>query len=103
VKKILVFIMAILVLSAGMIPCADETSSNNGAVNFSLSKTAGEEPHADTCSPFCICSCCTSFSVTSSISLPVSFAIPYTIAHSSFFAGSIYSVALPIWQPPRRA
>ena len=102
VNKVFAFIMAILVLSFSMIPCADGASfAKDEAGKYSLAKNSQDEPHDDACSPFCICTCCAGFSVTCNSTALSGFAIPFKLSHSSFIAARTHSIASSIWQPPQ--
>jgi hypothetical protein len=103
VKKIFAFIMAVLIISFSVLPCADDASvATEESGNYSFAESIPQdEPTEDACSPFCICTCCAGFSITcTSTSLAV-FTAPYKKAHSSFNEAGIITVASTIWQPPR--
>lgn len=96
--------MAFMVLAFGVVPCADDASAAQAEAKYELSPNAlhdNDQNHEDACSPFCICSCCAGFSVVAK--LPA--ALPTLIAHqptySSYISDRLFSIALPIWQPPQ--
>lgn len=103
VKKILAFIMASLVLSLSMVPCADGSPfSGKEDLKYEISKsTSHDENHVDGCSPFCICTCCAGFSVTHTSTVLTVVTFPYQTIHSSFIEARTHSISFPIWQPPQ--
>lgn len=102
VKKILAFIMAVLVLSFSIIPCADGVSfAKEESGKYSQTKTSQDEPHDDACSPFCICTCCAVFSVTCTVAAFSAVTIPFKTKHSLFLEARTNSIASAIWQPPQ--
>ena len=103
-KNVLGYIMALMVLAFSMLPCADEGAVTEGKAGVELAQTMPQNDpgdHNDACSPFCICSCCSGFSVTAR--MPVAFTVSsfFQTAFTSYIGDRLYTVALPIWQPPR--
>lgn len=86
-----------------MVPCADHAQEST-AVHTSLSKDLdhNEAEHVDYCSPFCICSCC-STALNIEDTLIISFITTLLqskdeIAYENNFYSFDYS---SIWQPPQ--
>lgn len=113
--KIIAYLLAIYMFALAFVPCSD---GGSGLVEiiYHLSGVAHDHPSSDHdhskncgddfCSPFCICSCCSSALDTPTepaalafyISLPRYETVPvFTDQH--FLPGYHPS----IWQPPRRA
>jgi len=100
VKKVFPFIMAFLVLSFSLIPCADGATPKDEPPYSLAGTTSDDEPHDDACSPFCICSCCAGFSLTTVAIAQLPFIASYETNHSSFIPARTNSIAASIWQPP---
>ena len=103
--KFFTFIMAVLVLTLSVVPCAD----NGNAMYAGKAKTEITKPseqqqdnnHSEACSPFCQCSCCAGFYINHFIASII--IIPLYVGNSScsFLPADVNEVALPIWQPPQ--
>ena len=92
-----------MVLAFSVIPCADGDSLGSDT-KYELAHSMPQEndqDHNDACSPFCICSCCAGFSVVAKLPVTPTLFIPYQIAHAAYIPERLYSIALPIWQPPQ--
>ncbi|MEO6917105.1 MAG: DUF6660 family protein [Chitinophagaceae bacterium] len=102
--KIFAFIMAFLVLSLGIMPCADAGASiTDVKAKSEIGNTTDQHAHdaSDACSPFCHCACCAGFSINHFIASIVLIP-PYSISStSSFLRSSVTDVILPVWQPPQ--
>lgn len=102
--KFLSFIMAFLVLTLSIMPCADNNSLvSEGKVKSELSKSP--QQHSDTeqdhCSPFCTCSCCSSFSINHFFAVVTVTSNYESNTTSSFLPSDLTGIAFPIWQPPQ--
>lgn len=96
--------MALMVLAFSMLPCADEGTVTEGKAKSELAQSIPQDndgDHNDACSPFCICSCCAGFSVLTKLPAAVALPISFQPAHATYIADRLFSIALPIWQPPR--
>ena len=92
-----------MVLAFSVIPCADSDSLGSEA-KYELAQTMphdNDQDHNDACSPFCICSCCAGFSVVAKLLVTPTLFIPYQTAHTAYISERLFSIALPIWQPPQ--
>lgn len=102
--KLLAFILAFLVLTLSVMPCADNGNpENEGKVKTELSKAdqRQSDQQQDDCSPFCHCTCCAGFSINHFIT-SVSIIPPYESNElSCFLPSNVRAIALPIWQPPQ--
>jgi hypothetical protein len=102
--KFIAFIMALLILVLSVLPCADNTFAMKAEkVKTEISNFAHQEsdPHADACSPFCICSCCAGFSIFYPLAKIEFAALAHKPAYTSLLAAPVFKIALPIWQPPQ--
>lgn len=96
--------MALMVLAFSMLPCADEGSFAEGKASYEAAQTMPQDSdgdHNDACSPFCICSCCAGFSVTAKMPAAVTVPAFFQTVFTSYIADRLYTIALPIWQPPQ--
>lgn len=102
--KFFAFIMAFLVLSLSVMPCADAGAAiKDTKAKTEITKTTDQQDHndADACSPFCHCACCAGFSINHFIAA-LTIIPPYSsTTKSSFLHSDVIEVVLPIWQPPQ--
>lgn len=104
VKKLVGYILAFMVLGFSLIPCADGSSLVNAKAKYELTSPHSHEDdrdHKDECSPFCICSCCAGFSVAANLLATGAINMLFQPTHSSYIPQGLFSIARPIWQPPR--
>lgn len=102
--KFFAFLMAIMVLSLSVMPCADyDFAMGNSKAKQELSKSDHQQdnPIQDACSPFCQCSCCTGFSISHLVATVLSAPTLASNPTSSFLPSDLIEVSYPIWQPPQ--
>lgn len=98
--RLLTYILTMLVLTLSCLPCADGAVVNPDVENASLVSHPASDHHEDACSPFCICTCCASFSYVYHTVFYL--AKPVSSPHYSFFyVRSLHEISLPVWQPPQ--
>ncbi|RYZ56537.1 MAG: hypothetical protein EOP49_00110 [Sphingobacteriales bacterium] len=101
--RILTFLMAFLVLSLSMMPCADIELS--GKCDASYAQVKATERHqdepADNCSPFCQCSCCAGFFVNNAPAIVSAHPVLPTVAVFPHPGSLVLDRSLPVWQPPQ--
>ena len=110
--KIAIHIFTIYMLALSLIPCGD---GGGGIVELANHFFGLEHQHVsdhqqhsqgcgdDTCSPFCVCSCCSS-AIDIPIKLPLEekYFPPKAVNTPSFFSSIIpFSFHDTIWQPPK--
>lgn len=100
------FIMAIMVLVLSCIPCAEAeaiaSKNESKTLHIKKSDTQNLPFTSDICSPFCSCSSCLGFPITTTVS--PSFSLLYTFGqkiYNAFYPQVISSISLSIWQPPK--
>ncbi|MRG45755.1 hypothetical protein GFS24_11560 [Chitinophaga sp. SYP-B3965] len=97
--RMLTYILTILVLTLSCLPCADADVAHNDMESMSMTHPA-QDQHPDACSPFCICTCCASYSfiyyTATNLTVPVS-----SPNYSFFDVHTLHEISLPIWQPPQ--
>ncbi|WP_343306303.1 DUF6660 family protein [Chitinophaga niabensis] len=97
--RLLTYIFAMLVLTLSCLPCADANVAHGHSESISVTQPV-QDQHPDACSPFCICTCCASFSFI--YHTAITLRVPVTSSHFGFFyADSLHEISLPIWQPPQ--
>lgn len=102
--KFFTFIMAFLVLALSCLPCADQdvdVKDNNAKTELSKSTDGAHKSHDDCCSPFCHCSCCSTYLVAQSIPF-FAFTRVYSSAYfETLVDDDLIEISLPVWQPPQ--
>lgn len=99
-------ILALLILVLSCLPCADSDvmplSGVKKEVSTSSQKQHQQHQEKDLCSPFCHCSCCSTYSV---VNIPLVIAViiqqPVCISHASQVSDAVIEISLPVWQPPQ--
>lgn len=103
--KVTAIFLTILLFALNFIPCRDavaaNTKSSHSAVELPGSHNDSKDHDDDSCSPLCICSCC------SLASMPSTTIVVETLdekAHpvpASVYTSQLLDISLPIWQPPQ--
>ena len=101
--KIFAFIMACVILIVSVVPCADAKAFNTKQSNeiFKATEQNNNIPHADACSPLCICSCCAGCSLYYSSPQLLKSAYQISTVYAAFILADTHQIAIPVWQPPR--
>ena len=103
--RLTAFILAILVLILSCLPCADVDTLPD--IKTELAKHSGSVPHhdhKDLCSPFCHCSCCSTYSLVSiPLLLPDVTERPVAPVYTAYISKAVIEISLPVWQPPQLA
>jgi hypothetical protein len=99
--KFFAFIMALLVLTLSVVPCADVIIDGKQKTELANSQSQPDQDHNDACSPLCQCSCCAGFSISHVIASAPPIALFSLKPISSFFSSKSIEVAFSFWQPPR--
>ncbi len=105
-KVVIAYLLAFYVLALSCIPCQDEAeplpdSSNPIAVVSGAGD--GHQEAIDLCSPFCICACCASVTISQTIAALPENAVSRLIPPAGFSYLQILSAGdmTGIWQPPQ--
>jgi hypothetical protein len=99
--KFFAFIMALLVLTLGAVPCAVGIIDGKQKTKLANSQSQPYQEHNDACSPLCQCSCCAGFSISHAIASLSPIALFSLKPISRFFSSKSIEVAFSFWQPPR--
>lgn len=102
-KNAWAYLLAFLVLSISILPCADgATLADTELDHYELTQSDPKsDNHQDACSPFCTCNCCASLSVMCTVTTVYAVTVCHHLKHASFIEARTHSIALPIWQPPQ--
>jgi hypothetical protein len=98
------FIMAVMILVLGGIPCTDAASAQAAGkdkITLTHPGTDQNADHDDDCSPFCQCACCPGFSINHFVTATTELTIPECTNFSSYLPGVLPEICRPIWQPPK--
>ncbi len=98
-------ILALLIIILSCLPCADiDAMPTSKPITEKVQVPAQDHKHneKDLCSPFCHCSCCSTYSVVNvPIHLPEKVEFSITPIYTSILSDEVIEISLPIWQPPR--
>ncbi len=98
--------MSFLVLALSCMPCADVHNITKGdKVTSELSQLVFDShcDHADACSPFCHCVCCSVHLTAQDNSLLYTITTPFSSKDFEPLAddNNLIERAFPVWQPPQ--
>jgi hypothetical protein len=98
--KILTSILSVYLLLLSVYPCADENScADKTDSGNSVFFTANEHENAESCTPFCVCSCC-QFSKTCNC-IKLKSPEPLADHYAEEIQQQLSEIYFPIWQPPQ--
>lgn len=107
-RRLIASILAILVLVLSCIPCDDagaaahSTGSVTQVAEKSRNGSCPVEGHADHCSPFCACACCTGATLPQVLGVPVAPVIEWqSPVYAAHLPVRIQRLAFAVWQPPQ--
>jgi hypothetical protein len=95
-----------MVLAFCVIPCGDGAPVAKELAKVELRPSQpqhNDQDHNDACSPFCNCSCCAGFSVVAKLSAAQIPVVSFQPTYISYIPAQLYSISLPVWQPPQLA
>ena|SRR5690606_1803882 len=100
-----VYILAMLVLALGCLPCADGVcAANAGQGKPAFVKApdhAHDREHSDACSPFCQCACCASVLLNPAFTSVSRLTDNSAQLLAADLSADIMEISLPVWQPPQ--
>jgi hypothetical protein len=103
--KFFTLIFFVYILALSILPCGDQRDCNQTEQSSVTTAVANHEKHShkqETCTPFCICTCCGSVFSTlhyfANLSLFVPIFSNQLPVYQNDFAREIY---FNIWQPPK--
>lgn len=103
--KVTAIFLTILLFALNFIPCRDAVDlapkSGHTAVELPGSHNDSDKHADDSCSPLCICSCCSLASMPSPVIVVDNIIERAHPEFVSMYAGQLLDISLPIWQPPQ--
>lgn len=97
--------MAVLIFILSCLPCADVDAMPLSLVKTEVSRSPqhnNQHDGKDLCSPFCHCSCCSTYSVVNiPLLIPVLIEQPICIVYTGHSSDALIEISLPVWQPPQ--
>jgi hypothetical protein len=102
-KKVFYIFFAFYFLSLSVMPCSDSEDCNEAKHTEQLAQAPDHDHANETCTPFCVCSCCATHVVFSNV--PSVFYVIAEIAtvYTPQANADISSAVITIWQPPKLA
>lgn len=103
--KIIAFIMAVMVLVLGCLPCQDNEAAwvHGETMHLAVNDDHDKAPHEDLCSPLCSCACCSTASVHNPPALLATSPGEAVVYYADAYLGAVINISLPVWQPPQLA
>jgi hypothetical protein len=105
-RRFISSILAFLVLVSVFFPCSDSNVVPAGKAEtfITAANDCGSHHAEDACSPFCTCTCCAGFilSTPEVLALRPVLLFPKRV-FADYLPDAINKIALPVWQPPQLA
>ncbi len=99
VKRIIYFMLMVVIMVLHLVPCADAHGITEGKVTIGKS-TPGHQK-TDACSPFCTCSCCVIYTVVKE-PVKISYVPAFCPAvYNEYLVGTCIDIYHSILQPPQ--
>ncbi|NJK98905.1 MAG: hypothetical protein HC905_31910 [Bacteroidales bacterium] len=99
--RLIGFIFSVYILYLVSLPCVDGDLHSCKVSHEQSTENNTPSEHTDTCSPFCVCSCCNVQVVLNAFIFETSPSLVYQIVHSGNFEGNEFLFAAFVWQPPK--
>jgi hypothetical protein len=95
--------LAILLFALNFIPCKDAAAPKDAkaAVELPGAHNDSDKHDDDSCSPLCICSCCSVAPMPSPVIAVETIIERVHPVLASAYTDQLLDIALPIWQPPQ--
>ncbi len=102
-KKVFCILFSVYFVSLLVIPCGDKEDCNEFK-QTETSQTSHHEEHSDeTCTPFCVCSCCAAHFLIRDLSPALNHLAVVKSIYTVHKEAEVTGVIIPIWQPPKLA
>ncbi len=102
--RIFTIALSIYIFVLSLVPCGDNNECNEKQT-MSISTTSEHDNHKhdkESCTPFCICSCCGTSVINLNLVAPCSAIIPIPSKEFPLYKLALNSeIYSPIWQPPK--
>lgn len=102
-KKALYIFFAFYFLSLSVMPCNDEQDCKDSQHVEQVAQAQDHDHANETCTPFCVCSCCATHILFSNFSTEFSVIAETAAVYSEASNADISSAVITIWQPPKLA
>ncbi|WP_443947310.1 DUF6660 family protein [Pedobacter sp. AW1-32] len=102
--KFLNWFLSIIILTMCLLPCADGYAQDFSGAQISSvikSTTAEKNAVADYCSPFCLCSCCSTPTLTKHVVNTGAIVPLLLVEYAEFPFNNVSTPHISIWQPPK--
>lgn len=101
--RLIAFILNIMIVVFSCLPCSDANASEKTGVQYEMStaKSTHHDHQKDSCSPFCICSCCAMVYMHTGLILFTTNGPLGTPVYNNFLSPHTQQIAIAIWQPPK--
>jgi hypothetical protein len=103
VKGLFYIFFAFYFLFLSVIPCGDKEGCNEFQQAGFAQTTHHEDHNDEVCTPFCVCSCCATHFVATSIESQFIVTSAETQCYADPATSKVNGAVLPIWQPPKLA
>ena len=102
-KQFLTSFLSVYLLVLMVLPCNDAHATTEIFSKTHFSQVTQDEHHEDFCTPFCICSCCTTPIIVAqpAIIFEVSYFENFQTQTTSFYKSITSNFYGSIWQPPQ--
>jgi hypothetical protein len=97
--RLIGYIVAILVVLLGFVPCSDTISA--AVAHSNVVGQSDEHSHEEYCSPFCHCSCCATNSIPHQVQELVLSIGSFSRPNAAPYTAAVQEVSIPVWQPPQ--
>lgn len=102
-KRAFYILFAFYFLSLAVVPCSDNEPCDDGC-GTEMTHHESENDHSEeTCTPFCVCSCCAAHIVVNTIDNQIVIASIEVRSYCETPTSKVQGAILPIWQPPKLA
>jgi hypothetical protein len=104
--KVVAYMFAFYTIALAGIPCQDKdvvSWQNRSQQQEVATSDASRTIPVDLCTPFCVCACCASVTLSTTCSMPGKISLSFSVATVSFPYQQPFSTgnSAGIWQPPK--
>lgn len=94
------YLLTFWVLLLSCIPCSDRTTTSSAVIQY-VAAAADRHAPVDTCSPFCICTCCAAHPVLSEQIVYARCTPDLSVSHTTGCFSFVQEFLMDVWQPPQ--
>ena len=100
-KKVLYIFFAVYFLGLSVIPCNDEPAEKISVLTSHISENEHHEHENEACTPFCVCSCCTTHILHANENNTTTILNEVVTVYTQPNTSKLPTTVTPIWQPPK--